>query len=88
MLNKTEEQKYHIIISALNKYKNDIPLNELEQRIVDEFNNTKESYKEPKLKYVRYDYSKSEAENSKEARHNELINCIFSILTNEDSADK
>ena len=88
LLNKTEEQKYHIIISALNKYKNDIPLNELEQRIVDEFNNTKESYKEPKLKYVRYDYSKSEKENSKEARHNELISCIFSILTNEDSADK
>ena len=88
MLNKTEEQKYYIIINALNKHKNGIPLDELEQRIVDEFNNTKESYKEPKLEYVRYDYSKSEAENSKEARHNELISCIFSILTNEDSADK
>ena len=88
MLNKTEEQKYYIIINALNKHKNGIPLDELEQRIVDEFNNTKESYKEPKLEYVRYDYSKSEAENSKEARHNELISCIFSVLTNEDSADK
>lgn len=40
------------------------------------------------LNYVKYDYSKTEQENSKDARNNELISCIFSILTNEDSADK
>lgn len=40
------------------------------------------------LNYVKYDYSKTEQENSKDARNNELISCIFSVLTNEDSADK
>ena len=85
---KTEEEKYRIIKSALNKERESKTLNELEQRIVDEFNNTKDSYKETKLKYVKYDYTKSEKENSRDARHNELISCIFSVLTNEDSADK
>lgn len=40
------------------------------------------------LNYIKYDYSKTEQENSKDARNNELISCIFSVLTNEDSADK
>lgn len=85
---KTEEEKYRIIKGALNKEREGKTLNELEQRIVDEFNNIKDSYKETKLKYIKYDYTKSEKENSRDARHNELISCIFSVLTNEDSADK
>ena len=47
------------------------------------FSKNKEKYalEKPKLKYIRYDHSKSASENPVEARNNEIINIAYTLLT-------
>lgn len=59
-----------------------------EMHLFDYYNSIKGSLVETKIRKVKYDFSKSPQENSLEARNNLLIDMMYGILTNADTASK
>lgn len=52
------------------------------------FEENKEKYKSPKIRKIRYDFNKSPKDNGLKARNNLLIDMMYGVLTNEDTASK
>ena len=52
------------------------------------FEENKEKYKSPKIRKIRYDFIKSPKDNGLKARNNLLIDMMYGVLTNEDTASK
>lgn len=59
-----------------------------EMHLFDYYNSIKGSLVETKIRKAKYDFSKSPQENSLEARNNLLIDMMYGILTNADTASK
>lgn len=59
-----------------------------EVHLFDYYNSIKGSLVETKIRKAKYDFSKSPQENSLEARNNLLIDMMYGILTNADTASK
>lgn len=59
-----------------------------EMHLFDYYNSIKGSLVETKIRKAKYDFSKSPQENSLEARNNLLIDMMYGILTNVDTASK
>lgn len=63
---------------------------EYPQEFKEWFEENKENYRyeRPKIKYIKYNFSKSIRENNLKQRNNQLLNMIWGILTNPDTVDK
>lgn len=59
-----------------------------EMHLFDYYNSIKGSLVETKIRKAKYDFSKSPQENSLEARNNLLIDMMYGVLTNADTASK
>ena len=59
-----------------------------EMHLFDYYNSIKGSLVETKIRKVKYNFSKSPQENSLEARNNLLIDMMYGVLTNADTASK
>lgn len=59
-----------------------------EMHLFDYYEQVKESITETKIRKVKYDFNKSPQENSLEARNNLLIDMMWGVLTNADTASK
>lgn len=59
-----------------------------EMHLFDYYNSIKGSLVETKIRKAKYDFSKSPQENNLEARNNLLIDMMYGVLTNADTASK
>ena len=59
-----------------------------EMHLFDYYNDIKDNLMETKIRKVKYNFSKSPQENSLEARNNLLIDMMYGVLTNADTASK
>lgn len=59
-----------------------------EMHLFDYYEQVKESITETKIRKVKYDFNKSPQENSLKARNNLLIDMMYGVLTNADTASK
>lgn len=85
------EQK--VIDTLASLFKEDSLIGELENTPIEFkewFKENKEKYRltEPKIRKVKYNFNKTPQENSLEARNNLLIDMMWGILTNADTASK
>lgn len=62
--------------------------NDLEMKLYDFYTEHKNEFLEKKIKYVKYDFSKSVRDNSVQQRNNQIINMIWGVLTSADTVDK
>ena len=60
----------------------------LEMKLYDFYTTNKDSYTRKAIQKVKYDFDKTPQENSPEARNNLLIDMMWGILTNPDTASK